>query len=31
MNASAPIRSADTDLDLWLAQQTSKGLLRFMT
>ena len=31
MNASAPIRSADTDLDLWLEQQTSKGLLRFMT
>jgi bifunctional enzyme CysN/CysC len=31
MNASAPIRSANTDLDLWLAQQTSKGLLRFMT
>src|SRR5665213_532625 len=31
MNASAPIRSADTDLDLWLAQQTDKGLLRFMT
>ena len=31
MNASAPIRSADTDLDLWLAQQTEKGLLRFMT
>jgi len=31
MNASVPIRSADTDLDLWLAQQTSKGLLRFMT
>ncbi len=31
MNASAPIRSADTDLDLWLAQQTGKGLLRFMT
>ncbi|MBN9345942.1 MAG: sulfate adenylyltransferase subunit CysN [Devosia sp.] len=31
MNASAPIRSADTDLDLWLAQQTGKGLLRFLT
>ena len=31
MNAAAPIRSADTDLDLWLAQQTGKGLLRFMT
>ena len=25
MNASAPIRSADTDLDLWLAQQTEQG------
>jgi len=31
MNASTPIRSADTDLDLWLAQQTGKGLLRFLT
>jgi bifunctional enzyme CysN/CysC len=31
MNASAPIRSADTDLELWLAQQTSKSLLRFLT
>ena len=31
MNASAPIRSAATDLDLWLAQQTDKGLLRFLT
>jgi len=31
MNASAPIRSADTDLELWLAQQTDKGLLRFLT
>ena len=31
MNAAAPIRSPDTDLDLWLAQQTSKGLLRFLT
>src|SRR3569833_3065749 len=31
MNASSPIRTADTDLDLWLAQQTDKGLLRFMT
>ena len=27
----APIRSADTDLNLWLAQQTGKGLLRFLT
>jgi bifunctional enzyme CysN/CysC len=31
MNASAPIRSADTDLQLWLKQQTDKGLLRFLT
>ncbi|MEP7240648.1 MAG: sulfate adenylyltransferase subunit CysN [Devosia sp.] len=31
MNASTPIRSADTDLGLWLKQQTDKGLLRFMT
>jgi bifunctional enzyme CysN/CysC len=31
MNASAPIRSADTDLELWLEQQTSKSLLRFLT
>ena len=31
MNASAPIRTADTDLNLWLDQQTSKGLLRFLT
>jgi bifunctional enzyme CysN/CysC len=31
MNASAPIRTADTDLNLWLEQQTSKGLLRFLT
>jgi bifunctional enzyme CysN/CysC len=31
MNASTPIRTADTDLDLWLAQQTGKGLLRFLT
>ncbi|MEO6395746.1 MAG: sulfate adenylyltransferase subunit CysN [Devosia sp.] len=31
MNASALIRSADTDLELWLAQQTDKGLLRFLT
>ena len=28
---NAPMRSADTDLNLWLAQQTSKGLLRFLT
>ncbi|RYE08822.1 MAG: sulfate adenylyltransferase subunit CysN [Hyphomicrobiales bacterium] len=31
MNAAAPIRSADNDLDLWLAQQTGKTLLRFLT
>jgi bifunctional enzyme CysN/CysC len=31
MNASTPIRTADTDLNLWLEQQTSKGLLRFLT
>jgi bifunctional enzyme CysN/CysC len=31
MNAAAPIRTANTDLDLWLAQQTDKGLLRFLT
>jgi bifunctional enzyme CysN/CysC len=31
MNAVAPLKTADNDLDLWLAQQTSKGLLRFMT
>jgi bifunctional enzyme CysN/CysC len=31
MNEAIPIRSADTDLDLWLAQQTGKGLLRFLT
>ncbi len=31
MNASTPIRTADTDLELWLAQQTQKGLLRFLT
>ncbi|MBN9304073.1 MULTISPECIES: sulfate adenylyltransferase subunit CysN [unclassified Devosia] len=31
MNAPAPFRSADTDLDRWLAQQTGKSLLRFMT
>ncbi|MEQ1770131.1 MAG: sulfate adenylyltransferase subunit CysN, partial [Devosia sp.] len=31
MNAANPIRSADTDLDLWLQQQTSKSLLRFLT
>ncbi|RDE07578.1 sulfate adenylyltransferase subunit CysN, partial [Pelagibacterium lacus] len=27
----APTPSADTDLDLWLAQQTGKTLLRFLT
>ena len=31
MHASASIRTADTDLDLCLEQQTSKGLLRFLT
>jgi bifunctional enzyme CysN/CysC len=32
MTASATAaRTADTDLDLWLAQQTGKGLLRFLT
>ncbi|MBI4923163.1 MAG: sulfate adenylyltransferase subunit CysN [Devosia nanyangense] len=31
MNVAAPIRSPDTDIDLWLAQQTEKGLLRFLT
>jgi bifunctional enzyme CysN/CysC len=29
--AAAPLATPDTDLDLWLAQQTGKGLLRFMT
>ncbi|MEQ1900758.1 MAG: sulfate adenylyltransferase subunit CysN [Devosia sp.] len=31
MNASAPISSADIDLQRWLAEQTGKGLLRFLT
>ncbi len=31
MNDIAPVRSANTDLELWLAQQTEKGLLRFLT
>ncbi|MDO8360317.1 MAG: GTP-binding protein, partial [Devosia sp.] len=31
MDAAAPLATPDTDLDLWLAQQTSKGLLRFLT
>ena len=31
MNDIAPVRSANTDLQLWLAQQTDKGLLRFLT
>jgi bifunctional enzyme CysN/CysC len=31
MNDIAPVRSANTDLELWLAQQTDKGLLRFLT
>ena len=28
---SSALATADTDLDLWLAQQTDKGLLRFLT
>jgi bifunctional enzyme CysN/CysC len=28
---TAVLATADTDLDLWLAQQTDKGLLRFLT
>jgi len=28
---TAVVATADTDLDLWLAQQTDKGLLRFLT
>jgi bifunctional enzyme CysN/CysC len=31
MNAVAPMRDANNDLELWLAQQTDKGLLRFLT
>ena len=31
MDMAAPTGTPDTDLDLWLAQQTSKGLLRFLT
>ncbi|HVY50402.1 MAG TPA: sulfate adenylyltransferase subunit CysN [Devosia sp.] len=31
MNMAAPLKTADTDLELWLAQQTGKSLLRFMT
>ncbi len=31
MNMAAPLKTADTDLQLWLSQQTNKGLLRFMT
>jgi bifunctional enzyme CysN/CysC len=29
--SATAVASADTDLDLWLAQQTDKGLLRFLT
>ena len=29
--AATALSTPDTDLDLWLAQQTDKGLLRFMT
>jgi bifunctional enzyme CysN/CysC len=25
------LQTADNDLDLWLAQQTEKGMLRFLT
>ncbi len=31
MDTAAPAPSADTDLQLWLAQQTGKSLLRFLT
>ena len=31
MNTTTPNHTADTDLHLWRAQQTSKRLLRFMT
>ncbi len=31
MDTATPLRTADTDLQLWLAQQTEKGLLRFLT
>ncbi len=31
MNASPALRTPDTDLELWLAQQTGKSLLRFLT
>ncbi|MDW9590382.1 sulfate adenylyltransferase subunit CysN [Sinorhizobium meliloti] len=30
-SAAAPAPSADTDIDLWLARQTGKSLLRFLT
>jgi bifunctional enzyme CysN/CysC len=29
--SATAVASADTDLDLWLSQQTDKGLLRFLT
>jgi bifunctional enzyme CysN/CysC len=31
MSSVTALATPDTDLDLWLAQQTGKGLLRFMT
>jgi bifunctional enzyme CysN/CysC len=31
MDMAASLKTADNDLDLWLAEQTGKGLLRFMT
>ncbi|PLU72537.1 hypothetical protein BMJ22_23415, partial [Sinorhizobium medicae] len=30
-SAAAPAPCADTDIDLWLARQTGKSLLRFLT
>ncbi|MEO8882627.1 MAG: GTP-binding protein, partial [Devosia sp.] len=30
-SAASALATPDTDLDLWLEQQTGKGLLRFMT
>ena len=30
-NSATALATPDTDLDLWLSQQTEKGLLRFMT
>ncbi|MDB5505951.1 MAG: bifunctional enzyme CysN/CysC [Devosia sp.] len=31
MSATSPLATADTDLELWLKQQTDKSLLRFLT